>query len=359
MDYIINYTSSVYGISITVIFIMSLISKGFKIPNYSLSLSIFIMLFITILFGLRTVDTGTDTLTYLNWYESLGLPNPTRYFEPLFTIIGRCIYFFTPSGSWFFSIISFLTLFFLALSYNRSSSIYAVPLGLVISVAFVSGTDLMANGIRNGLALSIATYGAIKFIRDEKVFSYLFIVFMSTMIHASCFIFLALVAVKHIKTERCVKICFYSYLIIFTLEAFKVFDFVFMTISDLGIGSHIISRLLAFKYQESDMFAGAIKYYFFVITLIPYMLYYFKYNINTKMLTMHYMLLIPFAMIFSSPSSYRFSYLSFYIMIGIICQASLDKSPIKRVMLYTSIFAMIVITYGSRTSLSYGNILFS
>lgn len=359
MDNFINYLYSVYGISTTFMLFIALICKGLKIPNFSLLISIFTVLFLTILFGLRDVQTGTDTITYLNWFKSLGSQYPTRDFEPLFTIIGRSVYFFTENDSWFFSLISLMTLFFLSITYKNLSHIFAVPLGLVMSVSFISGTDLITNGIRNGLALSIATYAAVKFLKNEKTIRFITIVILASLIHSSCFIFLIFIATKYIKAEKYVKIAFYFYLLVFILEAFKVFDFIFITISNLGIGSHIISRILAFKYQESDMFSGPVKYYFFVITIIPYILYAFRYNVDAKLITMHYILLLPFAMIFSSPSSYRFSYISFYVMIGIICQASLGSSIFKRLIIYTSILAMLIITYSTKTSMSYGNILFN
>lgn len=321
--------------------------------------TVLITLVLSILFGFRTIETGTDTYAYYTWYESLGRLYTTRDFEPAFTILGRAVHWFTDDASMFFTFIAALTFYYISKAGSLSSGMLVVPLLLVMSVSFISGVDLVSNGIRNGLALAIATYALLKYLDGGGNTKYIACVGVASMIHASCVLFFVVIFINRIISDRHLKLAFYFYLLIFSMESLNVFNFVFETIASIGIGSHIISRILAFKYQESDMFNGYIKYYFFVITLIPYLLFEFKYYVNKKLAIIHYALLIPYALIFSAPSSYRFSYLSFYILVIIIAQSVFySQSRTKRVAIYAMILAMIFITYTTKTSMSYGNLLF-
>lgn len=360
MEYISNFMTSLYGVSVFFMFLIAITVKGLRSAGIAITALPIIFVFMVVLFGMRTIDTGTDTYAYWSWFESLDDKWTTRDFEPLFTIIGRTISVFTDSPSVFFSIVTILTVIFLAKAYTINNKIIVVPLAIVMSVSFISGVDLIANGIRNGLGLAIATFALLRYTTNGRLIVFMIYVSMASMIHASCVaFFVAPLVIKYLNT-RYLKLTFYAYIAIFIAENFKLLDFVFIKLSDAGLGSHIIARILAFKYQESDMFNGWIKYYFFVISLIPYALYKFRYYVNNNIVTIHYIMLIPYAMIFSSPSSYRFSYMPFYLMVFILAQAVLyTNSRLKRISVYAMIIVMIFITYTTKTSLSYESILFT
>ncbi|RKQ38343.1 EpsG family protein [Enterobacter sp. R1(2018)] len=359
IDFLDKFFDSLYGLTVLFAFLIALLCKGLKENSLSAIGTVLIIFLLAVLFGFRTIDTGTDTFAYSTWFSSLEGSHIFRDFEPLFTIIGQAVNLFTTDTSVFFTFITGLTLYYISKAGMVFSSILVVPLSIVMSVSFVSGIDLLSNGIRNGLALAIASYALLKYLDNGKGFKYLVYITMASMIHSSCIVFFIIFVIKPLLNERYLKIIFYIYIAIFFAESLKVFDFLFTSISNAGIGSHVISRILAFKYQESDMFSGFIKYYFFAITIIPYLLFKFKYYVNKRLAIVHYVLLMPYAMIFSSPSSYRFSYMSFYLMVFILAQAVLyNNSRPKRLVVYVMIIAMMIITYTTKTSMSYRNLLF-
>lgn len=360
IDFLSNFLQSLYGLTVLFVFVIALLCKGMRAPSVALVGAVGIVLVLSILFGFRTVDTGTDTYAYYSWFESLDRNYTTRDFEPLFTIIGRIVNWFTTDATVFFTIITALTLYYIAKAGVVFSSMLVVPFSLATSVSFISGVDLLSNGVRNGLALAIASYALLKYLDNGKVFKYVFYISMASMIHSSCVVFFIVLFIKKLLNERYLNVTFYLYILIFSLESLNIFDFIFINISSMGIGSHIISRILAFKYEQSDMFSGFIKYYFFAVTLIPYLLFRFKYYVNKLLVIVHYVLLMPYALIFSSPSSYRFSYLSFYLMVFILAQAVLyNNSKPKRLAIYIMIIFMMIITYTTKTSMSYQNLLFA
>lgn len=360
MDYIFNFMGSLYGMAVTMMLIIALATKGLRSNEVAIFSTAIVSVVFIILFGLRTIDTGTDTYAYNMWFESLSGTWSSRDFEPLFTLLGKFVSYFTDNSSIFFSIVTTATIYFLIKAFRINNNLIAVPLSIVMSFSFISGVDLIANGMRSGIALSLATYALIRYINDNKNIYFFIAISIASLLHASCVIFYSALIFIRIIDERFVKIIFYIYIGLFISENLKVFDFIFLKIAGLGIGSHVISRVLAFKYQESDMFSGYAKYYFFAITLIPYLLFKYNYFTNRKIVITHYVMLMPYIMIFSSPSSYRFSYVSYYLMIYILTQSvSYTKSTAKRAIVYLMIFVMIFITYTTKTTLSYNNILFT
>ncbi len=360
MDYIFNLMTSLYGMTVTAMLCITLVVKGSKSNEMALFSTALVCSTFILLYGFRTIETGTDTFAYKSWFESINGTTSSRDFEPLFLLFGKTISCFTNDASIFFLIITTITIFFLIKAFKINNNLIAAPIAITMCFSFISGVELIVNGIRSGLALSFATYALIKFSNDSKNLYFFVAISIASMLHTSCVIFyLALIIIKIIN-EKNVKIVFYAYIIIFLIEHLRGFDFLFLKTTSIGIGSHITSRILAFKYQESDMFNGYVKYYFFTLTLIPYLLFRFNYFINKKLLIIHYIMLMPYLLIFSSPSSYRFSYISFYLMIYIITQSIMNTpSAAKRKGVYFMIITMIIITYTTKTTLPYSNILFS
>lgn len=354
------FTSTFYGVAVLLFAAFCIACVEVKSRQLSIVNNLTIIFFLSVLFGTRTIRTGTDTLAYDSWYKSLAYSFPERDFEPLFTYLGRLIHSITTDSAIFFLIISFISIILIAISSREISGLVFAPLAVILSVSFVSGSDLLINGIRNGLALSLATYAFAKYCNGLRFHYYLLIIAAATLIHASCVIFIMLPLLMYMTKNRSLYLIFAIYIFIFMMESNGVFNSIFERLRDAGIGGHLVSRVIAFKYQEEDLLTGSAKYYFFAISIIPMAMKILRFSANEYLSKAHYILLMPYAFIFSASSSYRFSYISFFILALIITDAvSKERSFTKRVLVYFSIAAMIILTYSTRTSMSYENIIFN
>lgn len=314
---------------------------------------ILIFIFFSIVIGMRTYDSGSDTLTYLYYFNALGENNDAsvRSLDLGFGSITRLLYYIN-SESWFylFSIFSltFVTFFFA----NRKVSTYLSSY-FVCFIAFLVGLDLISNGIRNGLALAFCFAFFICILRDRAYLSILWLI-LAICIHSSSMIYLVFFLPTIFfddNSKRKLDIVFLIYLI------FVLFSILGLTkpiiegiISIIPFGG-ISSRVSAFAAQESDMLAGYMKYYFLVITLLPYFMFYNKSDFHRVLICM-YIILLPYGLMFFSPSSYRFSFIAYPLIVYVLSNFSiLDRN--KRTALYIILLTSIIVTYGTNTFTAY------
>ncbi len=349
--YLDNFAGSPYGFIIGFFTITSFIIYELKYQPLISYFTLITILSLSIIFGYRTIDTGTDTSTYYSWYEFLGSPNSTREFEWLFENIGYTFKTFDIDARFFLFSIAFISCLMLTKAYGKENKSLS-GLALCATFSFIPGMDLLINGVRNGLALAIASYAAIKFFQDYKKINFLILVGIATLIHSSAIMFIVALCMPSLS-RRFYLIPLYVFIVCFFMEIVGTFDALFRLLASAGIGGHYISRLLAFKYQESDMFSGILKYYFFVISLIPAGLYLLNKKINTQLLCFYYTISIPYSLIFSSPSSYRFSFLGYFIVIAIIMDYINKASFLNRQMMYVFLLIMFIITYTTNSAANY------
>ncbi|EFD1143405.1 EpsG family protein (plasmid) [Escherichia coli] len=355
-----GFFTGFYGLSVFCVFIIAVLCREFRLPNFALLCSIFIIIVLSFLYGFRSIDSGTDTVIYHAWFDSISKGSTNREFEPFFVLFGHFVNLFTNDAFIFIFIVSIIQLLYVFKALLSLSGIIVVPLSLVISVSFLSGVDLISNTIRNGLSIAISSYAVIRYLGGAGIVKYLIIIMISSMMHSSCIIFMIIPVVRRFLNEKYALRVFYTYVFIYLLSFLNVFEFLFYSLNNIGVGAlHVVDRIIAFKVQDIDMLGGSMKYYFFVITLIPFLLIKFGFYVNKQLFTIHYVLLIPYAIIFLSPSSYRFSYISFYICVFIIAQAVYDsKSLLNRLLIYFAILAMILLTYTTNTMVNYKHVIY-
>ncbi|MEY0962722.1 EpsG family protein [Providencia alcalifaciens] len=350
---------SYYAAFIFVSFFLSLLSMELKSKEISIFSMIFTMYVLVILFGLRDTTSGTDTLTYKNWYDSLSNGIATRDFEYLFVQIANIVIFLGGSSSVFFSVICLLTLLFSFLSFKGSSNLLAASVALAVFPFFLPGSDMLANGIRNGLSIAIATFSCVSYLNGRSGWKSLILyVAISSLIHSSSIIFLSVLLVKKFAFFHKWKLIFLTYISFVLLDYFGIFESLFTLISSSGLSYHAVDRIIAFKYQDDDILTGYAKYYFLVITLIPYVLKKLKFNVSDIDLSFYYLILIPYAMIFSSPSSYRFSYIGYVFMLCILAKALQYCSFVSQSFIYIALTVIMVINYSTNTAMKFSVSIF-
>lgn len=126
-----------------------------------------------IIIGVRRYDVGADTLNNWTAYINLGVVNSikisflnTGIDKPLFFLIHYVIYLvFKGTPTVFFTIISFLTLFILALALDKWKDKLSISFALFVYYSFF-GMQLL-NQSRQMLALSILFY-ALFFLSEKK-----------------------------------------------------------------------------------------------------------------------------------------------------------------------------------------------
>ncbi|MGD8162230.1 EpsG family protein [Pantoea sp. FN0307] len=345
-----NFYFSIYGVSLFLVLVLALCAQEVKsnaLSYYSLLVTWFVT---SVLFGLRDVTTGTDTATYVNWFSFLKDYGDTRNFEWIFSKLGYIIVNYFSQPALFLYIIFLLTAIFLFLSFRKCFGIKLSALACVLFIVFMPGLDLFVNGIRNGLALAIASYGCVLYLKEKRKAYSLFLIAVSTGVHSSSIIFLVIYLMPFINRLAKPYLLLLIYMVVFLLEQVGLFNALFNVLAHYS-GSHIINRILAFKYQQSDMFSGFIKYYFFILSLIPaYCFYRDKNKVIPEMaISLYYVVMTPYAFIFSAPSSYRFSYIGYFFFIVIICYYLSSKVQNKRMLWYAFFIGMLFITYSTNT----------
>ncbi|WP_146779461.1 EpsG family protein, partial [Vibrio paracholerae] len=201
------------------ILIVSSIVKEINLVYYFL---VFLFFCFFVFIGLRDVNSGSDTITYINYYnQSLG---GEKLFEPVFELIinfSRFIGLSDHQFILFIFIITFSFLFFSALSYEN---MFVAPVFIVFFISTVTGFDLLINAIRNGLSISICTFAVLKYKRLRFYGYFLFIIFAS-FIHTSAFVFLLFPFVKKfLDSEYYVKFSFCVFFSCFLLSYIGVVE---------------------------------------------------------------------------------------------------------------------------------------
>ncbi|MEK3683104.1 EpsG family protein [Paenibacillus sp. FSL R10-2736] len=209
-----------------------------------------------IIIGVRRYDVGADTLNNWTAYINLGVVNSikisflnTGIDKPLFFLIHYVIYLvFKGTPTVFFTIISFLTLFILALALDKWKDKLSISFALFVYYSFF-GMQLL-NQSRQMLALSILFY-ALFFLSEKKVLKYILIVCIAGMIHFTAFVGILFMVFDFKRTKHYLGKTYLFY--------FILFGSTFFLESILKIASNIIpNKYSAYinLYSSSDIGLG-------------------------------------------------------------------------------------------------------
>lgn len=308
--------------------------------------------------GLRSFDSGTDTLAYVSYFNSVH--EDRGYFEPLFYFYTL---FFATIGSattYIFSLsaIPIFLVFFAAMSAEVSRPALIVCLFL----CFVPGIDLITNGVRSGLSLSVGLWIAVLSSRYTKR-RYL-LNFFPIFLHYSYIIVLLSDFSSRFLSMR--KLTLFNalgfLLIVFWLlvnakEVVTYITDIYFANSD-GF-SFIIDKSLRYLINQQLFLSKAVFMYFALLSVFLGLANF--YFIRVKKITSSRISLVLyslstltffcFALVSFSPFSYRFMFIAYVFQIFLFgyLMDSLSESDWAKLVYFFLISISSVITYTTAT----------
>ncbi len=144
----------------------------------------FLTLFLVLVF--RDESVGHDYAPYLNTYKKIGegeifTASEEERLGLVFIYLCKFFYLFFENGIFLFSVLGFLTIFFLYKSIRHISCDWGFSLYIFISFCLYYQTF---NQFRQMLALTIVTY-ALRYVNESKLLKFLFFVLLATAAHTS------------------------------------------------------------------------------------------------------------------------------------------------------------------------------
>lgn len=142
--------------------------------------------------GLRDLTIGTDIANYgfVNFYATTQFKNYFEYLSYIKSINGVEIGYstlnfivsrFTNSVAWFFFILNFITILFIALALMKNHSKLHFFIGMI--VYYLMFWDISLNIMRQSLAIAIVFYAISIYIDENKIKPFIFWVIIAMLFH--------------------------------------------------------------------------------------------------------------------------------------------------------------------------------
>ncbi|GGZ00473.1 hypothetical protein GCM10007169_16730 [Shewanella fodinae] len=304
-----------------------------------------------------------DTHGYVEFYNNL-LVRPSDFyqqFEPGFYYFSLATTVFDSYEAYIFLITAFqLVLMYVSIKLlNCRNAI--LPLAMYVS--FVPGLDMLTNGIRGGLALSIACF-CITFSLRFNILNRISVIIASS-VHYSILIVLFVQFISSFKLK---------YKLLVRLNVLVFFIFLFWRVMDVSQllaildsytkGYSVFSKFVRYLVIEKQLMDENVKLYFMVVSLLlsVTILYLSKMvqhieedNIFIRLFYISTLLLLLYAAVSFSEYAYRFMFLAYPFQILLIAYLSeRTKCPVKtQCLLYAMALAMAMVTYTTKTYSSF------
>lgn len=190
---------------------------------------LFISVFFIAVFGLRDIYSGSDTLTYANIFI---FDNYAIYdWELGFQFISQFIRMITDSADLYILILAFISVSFITLGcrlIDEKNEFRYSPFLLIFILSSFTAFDLITNGLRQGVAISIAFYGVMLFTKKSIKLS-IFYLGLSCFFHNSIALllltfFLSVVIsrkVERVKFLPLIAIVILLFVWIFNIDLFE------------------------------------------------------------------------------------------------------------------------------------------
>jgi len=282
---------------------------------------LFIYIF-SVLIGFRSKYSGVDTKAYFNYYNDIRdrvtpdfvFESGFKFFTQIMTeVVSVEVYVFT---------LSFIQLLLVYLS-AKLLKINNKLLAVVVFISFVPGFDMLTNGVRGGMSLTIGLIILVLTVINRNRFAVLN--FFPSLIHASY----AIVAIISLFVRRfsgrkintlifAFSLCFFAlWLVVNPLSLLNAFEDVSKQVSYLG-------RLVRYLIIEKELMSLTVKLYFTVLSISFSCLYFFTLKkderarddkVLTRMAFIALSIQFVYALFSFSQYSYRFMFLAFPLQI--------------------------------------------
>ena len=193
---------SLYVIVAGLIFILHLIyesTKSEKIRAWLWYISCFMILFLT---AMRSYNTGSDTIQYVNLFESMHNTDWTdvlnnEHRDPGFVIFTKLVSMITTHPTVFLAITTIMSYAGVFDLIKRNSERPVLALYFTVTLG-----NFMFNftGMRQAIAMSFCMF-AVRFMQEKKPIRFLALVLVAAVFHHSAYIFLPMYIIAHRKVN--------------------------------------------------------------------------------------------------------------------------------------------------------------
>ncbi|MCT4599401.1 MAG: EpsG family protein [Marinifilaceae bacterium] len=130
--------------------------------------------------GIRSIDVGTDTITYFNIFEDIRISG-SSYIEPMWLLINKFVLFFNGDFTSLMLLVSFLTIYPLGLYLRKESENPNLSLFLYYSLCFYG----MAFNISRQILATSFIFIAYYYLSKNKRIKYTLMVIFASLFHLS------------------------------------------------------------------------------------------------------------------------------------------------------------------------------
>lgn len=324
---------------------------------YALNLLVIFPLFFY--FGLRDIYSGTDTLSYFEYFNQVcsgGVPEFS--FEIGFNYLTNFFCGFKSAHFYVFMLTGLQFVFYVLASFFARNKNHSFMLLLFIS--FIPGLDLLTNGTRNGLALSLGLFFLILNIFNKQKIKYLLqllpgVLHSSYILNGGLLFFYLLLKRRVNITTICKSLfassLFFSFFWVFFTSSFDL-SFFSVYSSDDGL----LGKLTRYVLLDNEIFSNYLKLYFLSISLClsGYCLFFVsRFDDLAPMSFIVFCLQFLYSALYFSAYSYRFMYLAYPMQIFFISYvlARINVSRVHLIFLLSFIVGNMLITFNTKVFL--------
>lgn len=317
-------------------------------------IAIYLIVLISFFIGYRSIDSGTDTREYYDYFQSIN--NYTNRFEPGFDFFSKIIKKFFEYNFYFF-LICFFSLILLLISCRLNNVNFFVFLGVLLS--FLPGLDLFTNGIRNGLAISVSIFIISLFISMSK--SVIFTSIVSSIgatIHISSLIFtvfLPMTKFLSVSRAKMLHLFLFSIFLCFLCNTMGV-DLIRAFALPYGSDVGFLGKLSRYVLLDDELLNPTVKLYFYFVSacfmLFP-LIYVNEFKNDIVILFVRVSLLgfFSFSIFYFSAYSFRFMLLFFFFQV--MCSSYVISNNIcgryTKILFFIFVLLNLFLTYSSKT----------
>ena len=350
--------NSLGPILIIVLAVTAYLNRKIKIKSDVFSF-IVLLYIVVVALGLRTINSGIDTASYYQYFHevsSTGI-NTRDYEFGFFGLILISDY----AGGWDFFLI--FSVFIQLISVYVSACLFKIrqpTFAVFLYIALLPGFDLLTNGLRQGIALSIGSIFLVMTLyrKKTKVLNLISIIFhKSTIVYFASFFIpknekINVLYLKWIVVLG-IGVVFLGYIGSFLDGSIKFEDI--LPVPLIGTNHTLGAKIDMYLYIEKQLLSESMKAYFLIISyllLLPFILgVFFKPEAIKTVLSFGLFCLcihFIFLLIWWTNFAYRFMYISYIpsLLLFIKC-TDLIRARVLRIFMFVTLLMGILSTYGS------------
>ena len=306
------------------------------------------------LIGLRSFDSGTDTLTYVKYFESVT-NNPSSL-EPGFYLYTLAFNLFDSQTAYIFSL-SVLPLLFVYLAAVRFD-VSRPALVVCLFISFVPGIDLITNGLRQGLALSLALWLAAVSAGRPTLRAMWFTI--PTMIHfSSLMVLIADLIAQRLSSKQINFLMIIAWVLIIFWQFVSAELLVNLLRGLLGSPIPIFETLLRYLVNTNSILSPTVYLYFLFVSVAFAFISAFLFRrldrqqrlTLASLFNVSVLLFFGFALVSFSGFAYRFMFIAYVfqvVVLGVLLDWRGEQATTK--LMYMSLISLgSLVTYTTNT----------